>query len=106
MYVLKRSHHNPILVPDKDHYWEDFATFNMSVIKVGRMFYGLYRAISAVDRLRVPEQISIIGIGKSRDGRHFREREPFIIPEKEWESYGCEDPSVTYFEGQYYIFYT
>ncbi len=24
----------------------------------------------------------------------------------EWEKYGCEDPRVTFFEGNYYIFYT
>lgn len=106
MYVVRRSHHNPILVPDKDHYWEDFATFNMSVIKNGKMFYGVYRAISAVDRLRTPQQISIIGIGKSKNGTDFEERTPFIMPEEEWEKYGCEDPRVTYFEGNYYIFYT
>ena len=80
MFVVKRSHHNPILVPDKDHYWEDFATFNMSVVKAGRMFYGIYRAISAVDKLRTPEQISIIGIGQSKDGKDFYNRIPFITP--------------------------
>lgn len=106
MYVVKRSHHNPILVPDKDHYWETFATFNMSVVKKGGTFYGLYRAISAKDKLRQPEQMSIIGIGKSRDGTHFENRTPFIIPEEEWEKYGCEDPRITFFEGNYYIFYT
>ena len=106
MFVVKRSHHNPILVPDKDHYWEAFATFNMSVIKKDKMFYGVYRAISATDRLRRPEQVSIIGIGKSKDGRHFSERAPFIIPQEEWEKFGCEDPRVTFFEGNYYIFYT
>lgn len=106
MYVVKRSQHNPILVPDRDHYWEDFAAFNMSVVKVGRVFYGVYRAVSAVDRMLTPERISIIGIGKSKDGTHFEERVPFIAPASEWEKYGCEDPRVTYFEGQYYIFYT
>src|ERR1035437_3891506 len=106
MYVVKRSHHNPILVPDKDHYWEAFATFNMSVIKKGKTFFGLYRAIGAFDKLRTPDQISIIGIGKSKDGVHFEERMPFIEPEEEWEKYGCEDPRITFFEGQYYIFYT
>ncbi len=106
MFVVKRSHHNPILIPDKDHYWEAFATFNMSVIKAGRMFYGVYRAISAVDRLRNPQQLSVIGIGKSRDGNNFEEREPFITPIEEWEKYGCEDPRITYFEGSYYTFYT
>ncbi|OGI93907.1 hypothetical protein A3A03_01905 [Candidatus Nomurabacteria bacterium RIFCSPLOWO2_01_FULL_40_18] len=106
MFVVKRSHHNPILVPDKDHYWEDFATFNMSVVKAGRMFYGIYRAISAVDKLRTPEQISIIGIGQSKDGKDFYNRIPFITPNEEWEKYGCEDPRITFFEGNYYIFYT
>ncbi|MEI8174971.1 MAG: hypothetical protein WCG28_03405 [bacterium] len=106
MFVVKRSHHNPILVPDKDHYWEAFATFNMSIIKVGKLFYGVYRAISAVDRLRTPQQISTIGIGQSKDGTDFEERVPFITPVEEWEQYGCEDPRITYFEGQYYTFYT
>ncbi len=106
MFVVKRSHHNPILVPDKDHYWEAFATFNMSVIKKSLRFFGVYRAISAVDRLRTPQQFSIIGIGKSKDGTYFEERVPFVIPVEEWEKYGCEDPRITYFEGLYYIFYT
>ncbi len=106
MYVVKRSHHNPILVPDKDNYWEAFATFNMSVIKKGKTFYGVYRAIGAEDKLRVPQQISIIGLGKSKDGKNFEKRIPFITPKEEWEKYGCEDPRITFFEGQYYIFYT
>ena len=106
MYVVRRSHHNPILIPDKDHYWEAFATFNMSVVKKGATFFGVYRAISAVDRFRTPERISIIGIGKSKDGDSFEDRMPFITPTEEWEKYGCEDPRITYFEGQYYIFYT
>src|SRR3989339_1480702 len=106
MYVVKRSHHNPILVPNKDHYWEAFATYNMSVIRKGKAFYGVYRAIGASDVLRKPERISIIGIGEGKDGRHFDERQPFIVPEEEWEKYGCEDPRLTYFEGNYYTFYT
>src|SRR3989344_1846191 len=106
MFVVKRSHHNPILLPDKDHYWEVSAVFNMSVVKVGRMFYGVYRAISAPDRMHTPEQVSTIGIGKSKDGRHFSQRIAFITPEEEWEKFGCEDPRITFFEGSYYIFYT
>ena len=106
MFVVKRSHHNPIIVPDKNHYWEAFASFNMSVVKKGAMFYGVYRAISAPDRLLAPDQVSIIGIGQSKDGRHFSERESFITPTEEWEKYGCEDPRITFFEGNYYIFYT
>ena len=106
MYVVKRSIHNPILIPNRDHYWESFATFNMCPIKIGKTTYGLYRAISAVDSMAVQQQISTIGIGKSRDGIHFDDRTPFIVPNEEWEAHGCEDPRVTFFEGKYYIFYT
>lgn len=106
MFIVKRSHHNPILTPERDHYWESFATFNMSVLKKGSMFYGVYRAISAPDKMRTPDQTSVIGIGESKDGTHFEKRRQFIIPEEEWEKFGCEDPRITYFEGRYYIFYT
>ncbi|MFA5773572.1 MAG: hypothetical protein WC908_02790 [Candidatus Paceibacterota bacterium] len=106
MYVVKRSEHNPILVPNKNHYWEEFATFNMCPIKKGKIIYGLYRAISAIDKIATQQQTSIIGIGKSKDGIHFEERMPFIFPQEPWEVHGCEDPRVTYFEGKYYIFYT
>src|SRR3989344_8881980 len=106
MFVARRSHHNPILVPDKNHYWEAFATFNMSVVKKGKTFYGVYRAISMVDVLRSPQQVSTIGIGKSMDGTHFEYWVSFITPDLPWEQYGCEDPRVTFFEGKYYIFYT
>ncbi len=106
MFVVKRSEHNPILVPDRNHYWEAFATFNMSVIKKGATFFGFYRAISARDEMEQEKNISVIGIGKSKDGIHFEDRMPFITPTEEWDKYGCEDPRVTYFEGHYYVFYT
>lgn len=106
MYVVKRSRHNPIIVPDRDHYWEGFATFNMCPVKKGKDIYGLYRAISAVDNLTRQKQTSIIGIGKSKDGIHFENRIPFITPQETWDLNGCEDPRVTFFEGKYYIFYT
>jgi len=107
MYVAKKSIHNPILTPNRDHYWEGFATFNMCPIKKGKITYGLYRAISVIDKLSKQQQISIIGIGKSdKDGIHFEDRKPFIIPQEEWDIHGCEDPRVTFFEGKYYIFYT
>ena len=106
MYVVKRSEHNPFLIPNRDHYWEEFATFNMCPIVHGKNIYGLYRAISAFDALRNPHQISVIGIGKSKDGIHFKECTQFITPREEWEQFGCEDPRVTYFEGIFYTFYT
>ncbi len=106
MYVARKSNHNPILVPNKDHHWENFATFNMCPIKHGKNIYGFYRAISAVDKIAHQPQISVIGLSKSKDGVHFEDRVPFIEPKEEWDSYGCEDPRVTFFEGKYYIFYT
>lgn len=106
MFVVKRSHHNPILTPDKNHNWEAYATFNMSVVKRGKTYYGVYRAISAKDKLLTPDHISTIGVGTGKEGTYFEDRVEFIVPEEEWEKYGCEDPRVTYFEGQYYIFYT
>lgn len=106
MFVLKRFQHNPILVPDQDHYWEEFASFNLCPIKYNKKIYGVYRAISAVDVLQNPQQTSIIGIGESKDGTSFKNRVPFIVPKEEWEKFGCEDPRVTYFEGVFYTFYT
>ncbi len=106
MFVVKRTPHNPILGPNKDHYWEAFAAFNMCPIKKGNKILGLYRAISAPDRLRTPQQISTVGIAESKDGTHFKNHSLLIEPKEEWEKYGCEDPRVTYFEGMYYIFYT
>ena len=106
MFVIKRSQDNPILVPTRDHHWEAFATYNMSVVKKGKSIYGLYRAISSKDALRTPDQISTIGIARSLDGLHFDDRKQFIEPSEEWEKFGCEDPRVTFFEGRYYIFYT
>ena len=106
MFVVKRSEHNPILIPDRNHYWEEFSTFNLCPIRHGNKTYGLYRAISASDALRNPRQISVIGIGESRDEVHFENRVPFIVPEEDWDKFGCEDPRVTYFEGIFYTFYT
>ena len=106
MYVVKRSEHNPFLIPNRDHYWEEFATFNMCPIKLGKNTIGLYRAISAVDTLQNPHQVSVIGIGKSKDGTHFKDCTQFITPSEEWDKFGCEDPRVTHFEGNFYTFYT
>ncbi len=106
MYVIRRSQHNPILTPNKDHYWEEFATFNLCPILYGKNIYGLYRAISASDGISEQHQISTIGIGKSKDGIHFENRTQFIVPKAEWDQFGCEDPRVTFFEGKFYIFYT
>lgn len=106
MFTVTRSPHNPILIPGAEHYWEAFAAFNPSPVKRGRTTHLLYRAISLPDVLETPNQRSIIGIAESTDEKHFIKHAPFIVPKEEWERFGCEDPRVTYFEGDYYTFYT
>ncbi len=106
MFVIKRSEHNPIMVPDKNNYWEGFAAFNLCPVRKGRKTFGLFRAISVPDQLESPRQLSVIGIGESSDGAHFEKRRQFISPSEPWDKFGCEDPRVTFFEGSYYIFYT
>ncbi len=106
MYVARKLDTNPILIPKKEHYWEEFATFNMSTIKKDGKVVGLYRAISAADKIHHQSQISIIGRAESDNGIDFYNRQKFIEPSEEWDDNGCEDPRVTFFEGKYYTFYT
>ena len=106
MYTVTRSRHNPILTPSRAHHWEASAAFNPSPVKKGNALYLLYRAISASDPLQSPNHLSIIGVAQSKDGTHFEERAPLIVPKEEWERFGCEDPRASFFEGSYYIFYT
>src|SRR3989344_735061 len=106
MYVIRRSTHNPLITPITDKAWEARGTFNPSPVKKGNITHVLYRALGRPDALMTPAGISTIGKALSLDGKHFQNRRQFIIPEAEWEKYGCEDPRVTLFEGKYYIFYT
>jgi len=89
-----------------DKQWEARGTFNPSPVRKGNITHLLYRALGRPDALMTPAGISTIGKALSLDGKHFQNRRQFIVPEEEWEKYGCEDPRVTYFEGQYIIFYT
>lgn len=106
MYVIRRSTHNPFISPIIDKSWEARGTFNPSPVKKGNITHVFYRALGRPDALMTPAGLSTIGKALSLDGKHFQNRRQFIIPEAEWEKYGCEDPRVTFFEGKYYIFYT
>jgi beta-1,2-mannobiose phosphorylase / 1,2-beta-oligomannan phosphorylase len=108
MFVVRRSHHNPILSPDKHHAWESSATFNWSPVQVGKVLHCFYRAEALPEPLPDGSQInmSVIGHAESKDGLHFTNRQAFITPEEDWEYFGCEDPRVTKLNGTYYIFYT
>lgn len=106
MYVIRRSQNNPLISPVADKQWESRGTFNPCPVKRGNITHLLYRALSRPDALLAPSGISTIGKALSLDGEHFQNRRQFIVPEEPWEKYGCEDPRVTFFEGQYIIFYT
>ncbi|MFA6006752.1 MAG: hypothetical protein WC764_03450 [Candidatus Paceibacterota bacterium] len=106
MYIIKRSTHNPLIAPLNDKQWESRATFNPCPVRQGKTTHMLYRALSRPDALREPEGLSTIGKAITMDGEHFQARRAFIVPEQPWEKYGCEDPRVTFFEGNYVTFYT
>ena len=107
MFVVKRSPHNPILMPRKEYHWESAAAFNWCPIQDGKVTRVLYRAMSYPELLGGQKiGLSSIGYADSTDGEHFGNRKRFIAPEEEWEKYGCEDPRITKIGDTYYIFYT
>lgn len=107
MLHFKRNPGNPILKPQNNTLWDSVASFNASVAKDGKEYHLVYRAVSQpVSHFGVNLNLSSIGYAVSNDGINFTDRQRFIIPEKEWELFGCEDPRITKFNDKYYIFYT
>jgi predicted GH43/DUF377 family glycosyl hydrolase len=110
MFIVTRSHHNPLLTPNTNYPWEAEAVFNWSPVKDSkdpRKTHVVYRAMSVPElHLGVTMSVSTIGYASTKNGIDFPDRRQLIAPEYEWEKYGCEDPRVTYLDGTYYIFYT
>ena len=107
MFVIRREAHNPILSPRHEHPWEALAVLNPSVIREKGGWRMYYRALSNPAALVSPYAgQSTIGEAFSEDGLHFASERQILIPEQPWESYGCEDPRATVFEGVTYLSYT
>lgn len=107
MIFVKRYLNNPILIPTKENTWESYAVFNASVAKKDGIYHMLYRAISQRQQWQDAHiHVSSIGHATSEDGLNFTNRNQFILPEYDWERYGCEDPRVVFIDGVYVIFYT
>lgn len=107
MFTVKRSAHNPLLSPRPEHPWEAAATFNWCPVKSGALTHVVYRALSERELLEEPKiHRSIIGRATTKNNKDFSDRAPFIVPEKDFEKYGCEDPRVTKLGDKYFIFYT
>lgn len=107
MFTIKRSDDNPYLSPRKEHPWEAAGAFNWCPVMSGKTTHVVYRALSERELLEEPKiHRSVIGRATSTNGKDFKDRAPFIVPENDYEKYGCEDPRVTKIGGKYYIFYT
>lgn len=110
MFSVKRSAHNPILVPVQENPWETFAAFNWCPVvrkKDPETIHVVYRAMS--ESYLISEhnlRLSSIGYASSADGITYTNRAQLIKPELDWEQYGCEDPRITELNGKFYIFYT
>ncbi|MES3030848.1 MAG: hypothetical protein V4697_00335 [Patescibacteria group bacterium] len=107
MFILKRDEHNPILSPRNEYEWEAYGAFNWSPIEKSKKPSALYRAQSkTVMYDGIHRSQSTIGLAEAGDGKHYDTRSQFIVPQHEWEKYGCEDARVTKLGKNYYIFYT
>ena len=107
MSILKRVPENPILKPNQQNVWEHDGAFNGCVTFVDGVYHMVYRALSSSQvQNGVGMQVSSIGYAKSFDGINFTDHKQLVTPTQDWESYGCEDPRITYMDGKFYIFYT
>lgn len=104
--MLIRNAKNPLLRPNPQADWEENATFNPCVLKNNTQYHMLYRAIGKAPEHHPCSTISSIGYAESVNGVDFGGRRQFIKPSETWERFGCEDPRVTFLDGNYYIFYT
>lgn len=99
--VLERYNKNPILLPNKDHWWESKAVFNPGVLYDGNNVHMLYRAVG-----EYKQYISKFGYALSIDGFNFeRKSEIAFEPTEEYEKYGIEDPRLVRIDNQIYLSY-
>ncbi len=94
-------------MPNVENPWEHDGAFNGSVVKHNDTYHMVYRALSSnMDHHGISLKLSSIGYAQSPDGRSFGEHKLLLSPTEDWEIFGIEDPRITYFNGEFYIFYT
>lgn len=99
--ILKRYPFNPILVPNKNNWWESEAVFNCAILYDGKKVHMLYRAIGEYEHY-----ISRIGYASSEDGCHFERRDQMAFgPVLDYEKFGVEDPRLSEIDNQSYLTY-
>ncbi len=90
---------NPVLMPSSS--FDSKGAFNPAVLKEGNDYFMLYRAESLEDGLT-----GRIGLARSQDGVNFvRHPEPVIVPDKDFDRFGCEDPRLVKIGDTYYLTY-
>jgi predicted GH43/DUF377 family glycosyl hydrolase len=100
---------NPVLKPMAEHSWEASHVLNPTAVELDGYVHMLYRAVG-------PENTSVIGYARAKDGVHFDERLPLPIyqPRAKFElkaggptdNSGCEDARVVRIGNRLYITYT
>jgi predicted GH43/DUF377 family glycosyl hydrolase len=104
MALVKRYLNNPILTK-KDIPYEVATVHNAGVTKYGDEYIMLFRSHLHNGR-------SILGLARSKNGYDFTaEDRPFMVPGtdgvfSEYESFGVEDPRITFMDGEYLITYS
>ncbi len=107
MLSVFRSPRNPLLSPVRANAFEAIGTFNPSAVVHESDTHLFYRAMAEPDQIRTPGRgFSTIGYTCLHKDGGFENRKQVIAPKEDWETYGCEDPRATFFEGKWYVFYT
>ncbi len=90
---------NPVLMPGSG--LDSRGAFNPAVLKEGNDYFMFYRAESLEDGLT-----GRIGLARSQDGINFvRHPEPIIVPDRDFDRFGCEDPRLVRVDDAYYLTY-
>jgi predicted GH43/DUF377 family glycosyl hydrolase len=100
---LQKYENNPILNPSplKRKKFESSAVYNPTAIKKNNKIYLFYRA----EKGQGEKYTSAIGLAESREGLHFKEHLPVIVPRYDYEKRGCEDPRICRIKDIYYMTY-
>lgn len=98
---LQRYPGNPILAPIPPHDWENRTVFNCAVAQMRDRIVLIYRAQG------MENDVSRFGYAVSTDGYHFdRFDHPVFEPTAETETWGVEDPRLTWIDGRWQMVYT
>ena len=99
--VMAKYKKNPILLPNKNAWWESKAVFNPAILFDGSKVHMLYRAIG-----EYKQYVSRFGYACSTDGFSFeRKNEIAFGPKEDYEKYGIEDPRLVLIDNQLYFSY-